>query len=73
MCFGLGQEILTSVDVSKPLNHRNSRIIIAFYGGGEKETWYSKRKMNGKKAKTKNGKRKNGKCSRGLTSLNFIF
>ena len=29
--------------------------------------------MNGKKAKTKNGKRKNGKCSRGLTSLNFIF
>jgi len=37
MGFRLCQGILTSVDVSKPLNPPKSRIDIAFYGGGEKE------------------------------------
>jgi hypothetical protein len=35
--FGLGQGILTSVDVSKPLNLRKSRIDIALYVGGERD------------------------------------
>ena len=52
--------ILTTFDESKYLNRRKERVTNAACFGGEKKICYSKRKMNGKKAKMKSGKKKNG-------------
>jgi len=60
MLFPLHWIVLTSVDESKRLNQAEGRIAYTTCLWGEKSTWYSKKKMNGKKEKMKNGKKKNG-------------
>ncbi len=64
---------LTTFDESKCLNCRRDRVVLNVLCEVKKETWYSKRKMNGKKARMKSGKKKNGKHKLLNQNFNFSF